>query len=248
LLAQAGILVEFEDLRQDEEQDLELLVRRTMSVLSHQKFQDGCLALETHEAEYMMKIMHQVKHFTFQRHPTNSNVQILVQSVPDNPDRTHAFQILTTLSDKCNSCVTVATVKLDGEEEYSTSTFTASISTATLNGSRVAVKRIRTLPGQDESLADRVRYLTYHCHWWNSKRRRIQELRRQIHLWNLITQQHQPYILPLIGITDSQFPPVKMVSLWQENGSLSDYIKRPVAADVNRLRLVCFCVVQRFLP
>jgi serine/threonine protein kinase len=75
-------------------------------------------------------------------------------------------------------------------------------------------------------------------------------LRREILLWDLITRQHHPHILPLIGITDSQFPYVKMVSPWQENGKLSDYVQQPGAAKINRLRLVSFLSysVFRHLP
>lgn len=65
-------------------------------------------------------------------------------------------------------------------------------------------------------------------------------LRREILLWNLITQQQHPHILPLIGITDSQFPSIKMVAPWQENGNLSDYVQQPAATKINRLRLVSF--------
>src|SRR6202167_5702746 len=65
-------------------------------------------------------------------------------------------------------------------------------------------------------------------------------LRREILLWNLITQQNHPHILPLIGITDSTFPLIKTVAPWQENGNLSEYVKKPIGAKTNRLRLVCF--------
>lgn len=71
-------------------------------------------------------------------------------------------------------------------------------------------------------------------------------LRREILLWDLITQRHQPHILPLIGLMDSQFPLIKMVAPWQENGNLSNFVQPPLATTINRLRLVCFLVFRRF--
>jgi len=64
LLAQNGIwpqLPSIEEMERDEEKDWKSIMRITMTRLSHQKFQDKCLTLQSHEAEDMMKVMHRVR-------------------------------------------------------------------------------------------------------------------------------------------------------------------------------------------
>jgi hypothetical protein len=93
----------------------------------------------------------------FCRHTSHSYIQILVKSLPDNPDRTHAFKVLNTLSKQCKRFVTVKTVKLDGKEEQVASGGFGSISKATHNGKQVAVKAIVLYSQKDNSQAERVR-------------------------------------------------------------------------------------------
>jgi hypothetical protein len=85
----------------------------------------------------------------YHRNASDFRVQILIQSVPDDPNRAQAFNILNSLSDRWNKFATVRTVTLDGKEEYITSRSGVSISMATHNGNQVAVKRFRFHSGKE---------------------------------------------------------------------------------------------------
>ncbi|KIM79496.1 hypothetical protein PILCRDRAFT_823402 [Piloderma croceum F 1598] len=202
-----------ESIEQDEQQDWEIMMKKSLCLMSRQRFQDDCLALELSEAEDMIKVMQ----------------RILIQSTPDNPDRAYACKILYSLSEQCSMFVTVRNIKLDKEELPVASGCFGSMSKATHNGNNVAVKTIRLFPAQYPSEAERM-------------------LRRQIVLWTVITQKHHPHILPLIGIADSKFPLIKIVTPWQKHGSLSNYVRQPSADKINRLRLLTqVCSALQFL-
>ena len=131
-----------------------------MDLLSHQRFQDECLALQNREAEDIIQVMQKVKCLISSSHFQGTlliPVQILVQSASDHPDRVYAFKILYSLAEHCKNLVAVRTVKLDGMEEYIVSGSNGSISKAAYNGNQVAVKAIR-ISQMNRSQAERVRH------------------------------------------------------------------------------------------
>jgi hypothetical protein len=76
-----------------------------------------------------------------------------------------------------------------------------------------------------------------------------QRIHREAHVW--ITLSHD-YILPFFGITETdgfgRLP--ALVSLWMENGSLTDYLKRvfPQLSDHRKLELVgVLRLLRRFI-
>jgi hypothetical protein len=72
---------------------------------------------------------------------------------------------------------------------------------------------------------------------------KCQVVLREVLLWYHLTQLRHENILPLIGITSSQFPDLKMVSPLQENGNLREYIKKPENVNINRLKIVRMLLV-----
>jgi len=155
--------------------------------------------------------------------------EILLRTTPDNLCRNDAFKLLNSLSKRCNKLVAIPVITIEQEILVKSGGF-GSISRATHNGTDVAVKALIFYLEKDNSKAERM-------------------LRREILLWNLITQQRHPHILPLIGIIDSQFPQaVKMVAPWQEHGDLLEYVKKPNTKVINRLRLVCLLSYSGIVP
>ena len=114
------------------------------------------------------------------------------------------------------------------------------ISKATYNGGIVAIKEVICYAVQD-NVKNEKNEKASHLESPNllASKHKFQLFLREILMWRQLTQLKHPNILPLIGITSSRLPDLKIVAPWQENGSLRDYVKQPQAARINRLRLVC---------
>jgi hypothetical protein len=115
------------------------------------------------------------------------------------------------------------------------------ISKATYNGGIVAIKEVICYAVQDNEKTEKNEKAS-HLESPNllASKHKFQLFLREILMWRQLTQLKHPNILPLIGITSSRLPDLKIVAPWQENGSLRDYVKQPQAAQINRLRLVCW--------